>query len=46
LKADPGRVGLKSVLEEVEKLCRVHEVGVPEDLFLRLAPKILKAYRQ
>ena len=34
LKADPGRVGLESVLEEVEKLCWVREGGVPERLFL------------
>jgi len=46
LKADPGRVGLESVLEEVEKLRRVREVGVPEGLFDRVSPKVLKAYRQ
>ena len=46
LKADPGRVGLESVLEEVEKLRRVGEVGVPEGLFGSVSPKVLKAYRQ
>lgn len=46
LKADPGRVGLESVLEEVEKLRRVGEVGVPEGLFDGISPKVLKAYRQ
>lgn len=46
LKADPGRVGLESALEEVEKLRRVREIGVPEGLFNGLSPKVLKAYRQ
>ncbi|MDQ3638690.1 MAG: DUF4158 domain-containing protein, partial [Actinomycetota bacterium] len=46
LKADPGRVGLESVLEEIEKLRRVREVGVPEGLFGGVSPKVLKAYRR
>ena len=33
VRSDPGRVGLESVLEEIAKLRRVREVGVPGDLF-------------
>lgn len=46
LRADPGRVGLENVLDEVEKLRRVREVAIPEGLFAGVAPKVLECYRQ
>lgn len=45
VKADPGRVGLKSVLEEIEKLRRVRELELPEDLFTGIHPKLVAEYR-
>ena len=32
LKADPGRLGLETLLEEIAKLSRVREIGLPADL--------------
>ena len=46
VRSDPGRVGLESVLEEIAKLRRVREVGVPRDLFSGVAPKVFEAYRR
>ncbi len=34
LKSDPGRVGLASLLAEVNKLERIRSVGMPPDLFV------------
>ncbi len=33
LKADPGRLGLETLLEEITKLSRVRAIGLPADLF-------------
>ena len=46
LRADPGRVGLETVLKELEKLRCIEDVGLPEDLFTRLSLKRLRTYRQ
>ncbi len=46
LKADPGRIGLDSVLEELEKLRRVRELALPPDLFAGVSPKVIGVYRQ
>ena len=45
LRADPGRVGLETVLKELEKLRCIEDVGLPEDLFTRLSLKHLRTYR-
>lgn len=45
LRADPGRVGLETVLKELEKLRCIEDVGLPEDLFTRLSLKRLRTYR-
>ncbi len=45
IKADPGRVSLESVLEEVGKLRRVRELGLPADLFKGVSPKVVREYR-
>jgi hypothetical protein len=46
IKADPGRVGLESVLEEIGKLGRVREVGLPDGLFAEAQPKLVAEYRR
>lgn len=42
LRADPGRVGLETVLKELEKLRCIEDVGLPDDLFTGLSPKRLR----
>ena len=46
VKADPGRASLEAVLEEVRKLDRVREVGLPRDLFAAVPPALVKEYRR
>ncbi|MDQ5851937.1 MAG: Tn3 family transposase, partial [Chloroflexota bacterium] len=46
LKADPGRVGLESVLSEIAKLQRLRQFDLAPDLFPPVAPKVLATYRQ
>jgi hypothetical protein len=45
LKTDPGRVSLKSVLRELEKLQQIETLGLPDTLFAELPSKILRQYR-
>lgn len=45
LKADPGRVGLKTLLSEIEKLQRVPAIGLPRDLFVDASERQLAAWR-
>ena len=45
LKTDPGRVSLKSVLRELEKLRQIETLELPADLFATIQPKILRQYR-
>ncbi len=45
LKTDPGRVSLKSVLRELEKLNQIETLALPENLFAEIQPKILRQYR-
>jgi len=45
LKADPGRVGLETLLKEVEKLTRVRAIGLPADLFADTSEKVVAAWR-
>jgi hypothetical protein len=45
LKTDPGRVSLKSVLRELEKLNQIEALGLPEHFFAEIQPKILRQYR-
>jgi hypothetical protein len=45
LKTDPGRVSLKSVLRELEKLSQIEALELPENLFAEIQPKILRQYR-
>jgi TnpA family transposase len=45
LKTDPGRVSLKSVLRELEKLSQIETLELPDNLFVEIQPKILRQYR-
>ncbi len=45
LKADPGRVGLKTLLTEIEKLERVRAIGLPADLFAHASERQVAAWR-
>lgn len=42
LKADPGRVGLESVLTETEKRQFIRSIDLPLDIFQTIHPKTLK----
>lgn len=46
VKADPGRPSLDAVLDEVAKLARVREVGLPRVLFSGDPPALVKEYRR
>jgi TnpA family transposase len=46
LRADPGRVGLESVFREVTKLKTINQLGLPDNLFSNIPPKIIKKYKQ
>jgi len=45
LKTDPGRVSLKSVLRELEKLRQIEAREFPANLCAGIQPKILRHYR-
>jgi TnpA family transposase len=45
LKTDPGRVSLKSVLGELEKLSQLETLQLSDTLFAEIQPKILRQYR-
>jgi TnpA family transposase len=45
LRADPGRTGLKSLLEVIARLRRIDGLGLPEGLFAAVPPKVLQKYR-
>ncbi|GAC1654807.1 MAG: hypothetical protein NVS4B12_27030 [Ktedonobacteraceae bacterium] len=45
LRQDPGRVGLATMLEEMAKLRRLRELGLPNDLFVGIARKVVVVYR-
>ena len=46
LKTDPGPPTLATVLTEVAKLERLRALELPDDLFARVPPKVLQAYRR
>jgi hypothetical protein len=46
LRADPGRVGLESLLEEVEKLNRLRELALPAGILRPFHPELVKRFRR
>ncbi len=45
LKADPGPVGLETLLREVDKLAAVRALGLPAGLFADASEKLVEAWR-
>lgn len=45
LKADPGKLGIETFLVETQKLARVQELGLPDDLFADASEKLVAAWR-
>src|SRR5204862_476936 len=47
LKADPGRIGVDSMLREIAKLQRLRQItaALPPNLFAGVSPKLLQRYR-
>ncbi|NEP20401.1 MAG: DUF4158 domain-containing protein, partial [Leptolyngbya sp. SIO4C1] len=46
LKTDPGRISLKSLLTEIEKLKAIRNLGLPPELFSTVPPTITAHYRR
>lgn len=46
LKTDPGRLGLNSLLAEIDKLKSLRALGLPNPLFTLVAPKLVQQYRR
>jgi hypothetical protein len=44
LNSDPGRVSLDSLLSEITKLQHLRKIGLPDDLFKQVSPKVLQIY--
>ena len=45
LKADPGRVGLETLLGEIDKLDAIASLGLPAELFADASEKLVQAWR-
>lgn len=45
LKADPGQVGLETLLREIDKLTAVRALGLPAELFADASEKLVEAWR-
>lgn len=45
LKSDPGKVGLETLLREIDKLAAIRELGLPRDLFADASEKLVDAWR-
>jgi TnpA family transposase len=45
LKADPGQLGLETLVHEIDKLRRVRALGLPADLFAGVSEKVVAAWR-
>lgn len=44
LKSDPGKAGIESIKEAVARLQTIREIGLPEDLFQKVSPKLPERY--
>ena len=45
LKADPGQVGLETLLREIDKLNAIRSLRLPPDLFAGASEKLVEAWR-
>ena len=46
LKADPGKLGLETLLAEITKLQRIRAIALPADLFVDVAQQRISRWRQ
>lgn len=46
LRGDAGRIGLESLLEEIEKLRILRELGLPADILKPFHPDLIKRYKR
>lgn len=46
LKRDAGKLGLKSILQEVARLDRLQHIELPDDLLVNLTPSVIEKYAQ
>ena len=46
LTADPGQLGLDTLLREIGKLERIRELGLPDELFEGVSEKLVAAWRE
>jgi len=46
LKMDAGKLGLKSIMQEAERLARLQQVELPEEVFAALRPTLIEKYAQ
>ncbi len=46
LVSDPGKIGIDSLFQEIEKLRTVRDIQLPPDLFYGVSPKLIRTYRQ
>ncbi len=46
LKVDAGKLGVKSIIQEAERLSVLQQVELPDDLFTGLMPNIIEKYAQ
>lgn len=45
LKQDAGNVSLESILDEVKKINRIRDIGLPMSLFEGISPRVLEKYK-
>ncbi|WP_369266021.1 Tn3 family transposase [Streptomyces harbinensis] len=45
VKEAPGNVSLETMLTEIDKLLAVRAIGLPKDLFIDVAPKVVTGWR-
>lgn len=45
LKADPGQVGLETLLREIDKLTAIRDLRLPADLFVDASEKLVEGWR-
>ncbi|WP_439331981.1 hypothetical protein [Pseudoalteromonas caenipelagi] len=46
IKADPWRIGLDTVLKEIEKLSFINSLNLPNEQLIKINPKILTRFKQ
>lgn len=46
LKSDPGRIGVESFLQEINKLATLRSLELPPNLFKKISTKVLQTYKQ